>query len=132
MSDRRPARPGGMRPPTEIELPDGGTLALVPLAEHVAERHLRRHPEDVERYGFELAREWCVHDHQHILAWAAADLDLEGQVGWLAGVLDARGYPVANLADSLITAAGVVTDDVGGLTGDEIAARLRAAAATIS
>lgn len=132
MTERRPARPGGMPPPQEAALPDGTPVPLQPLAERVAEIHLRRHPEDVERYGRELAHEWCVHDHQHMLAWAVADLDLEGQVLWLAGVLDARGYPVPNLTDSLHTAAGVIDEDIGGEPGAVIAGRLRATAQTLA
>ena len=132
MSERRPARPGGMPPPTEVALPDGTPVSLVALAERVAELHLRRHPEDVERYGQELAHDWCVHDHQHMLAWAIADLDLERQVLWLAGVLHARGYPVPNLTDSLLTAAGVIDEDIGGEPAAVISARLRTTADTLA
>ena len=132
MTTRRPARPGGMPPPTEVELPDGTVVNIRSLAERVSEIHLRRHPEDVERYGAELAHDWCVHDHQHILAWAMADLELERQVLWLAGVLDARGYPVPNLTDSLLTAAGVIDEDIGGDAGTAAAGRLRATADTLA
>ena len=132
MTERKPARPGGMPPPTDVDLPDGTVVDLRRLAERVAEIHLRRHPEDVERYGLDLAHEWCVHDHQHMLAWAIADLDLERQVLWLAGVLHARTYPVANLTDSLITAAGVVEEQLGPDHAAVISARLRAAAGTLA
>jgi len=41
---------------------------------------------------------WCRHDNQWILHWALEDLDgttrLDDQLCWLAGVLDARDFPV--------------------------------------
>jgi hypothetical protein len=100
-------------------------VALLPLAEETARRHLDRHPDDVERYG-ELAWEWCVHDMQHVLAWAFGDaagfVDLAQQAGWLARVLDARGYPLENLADCLDEAAVVVAERLSDADG--VAARL--------
>ena len=117
MNERRLAPPGGWPPPPEYRV----------LAEEVARRHLERHPEDVERYG-DHALAWCVHDNQHILSWAAGDadgyVDLEKEIHWLAGVLGARGYPLANLADNLETAG-----DVEPRFGDrlrEVAALVRA------
>ena len=89
-------------------LPDGVVLDLRPLAGEISERHLRRHPEDMERYG-ELARDWCIHDNQHLLNWAALDaegaLSFPEQLAWLANVLGSRGYPLPHLADDLATAA---------------------------
>lgn len=52
---RRPNPPGGMAPPETAELPDGTVVDLLPLAQEVCTRHLERHPEDVEHYGYELA-----------------------------------------------------------------------------
>ena len=132
MSDpRTPARPSGWPPPAEATF-DGIRLALVPLAEEIARRHLDRHPEDVERYG-ELAHEWAVHDMQHVLGWAFGEssgfVDLCQQVGWLAGVLDARGYPLVNLADCLEDAAAVVEKRVPG--AGTVAARLCAVSADV-
>ena len=49
---------------------------------------------------------------------------------WLAGVLEARGFPLAHLADNLEIAAAVVAERVAG--GDPVAERLRAAAALVS
>jgi hypothetical protein len=109
-----------MPPPTSAMLPDQTPVDLNALAVSVAERHLRRHPEDTERYG-ELARAWCVHDAQHLMAWGIADLDFAGQLRWLAGVLDARGYPVANLFDCVLTCASVLRDEFG--PGADTAAR---------
>jgi hypothetical protein len=122
---RRVARPTGTPPPPRAEH-DGVEVALAPLAEETARRHLARHPEDVERYG-DLALEWAVHDMQYALAWAFGDasglVDLDAQVAWLARVLDARGYPRANLADCLRTAAEVVADEY-----PDVAERLAAVA----
>jgi hypothetical protein len=116
-----------MAPPATAELPDGTSVALIPLAQEICTRHLERHPEDVERYGHELAMDWCVHDQQHILAWAVEDRDLEGQIRWLAGVLDTRGYPVPSLVDSILQGAEIVNRQVSLPAGEEIAARMRAA-----
>lgn len=132
MSTRRPAPPSGMAPPIVAELPDGSAVELRPLAATVTDRHLSRHPEDVERYGAELARAWGVHDNQHLLNWAIGDIDLLGQVAWLARVLDARGYPVASLADNLMTGADVVAEEIAGEPGRVIAERMRAAARSLA
>jgi hypothetical protein len=128
---RTPARPSGWPPPAEAAF-DGGRLMLQPLAEAVAERHLAHHPDDVERYG-DLAREWAVHDMQHVLAWAFGEqtgfVDLAHQVTWLANLLDKRGYPLVNLADCLGDAADVVDARVPG--ADVVSARLREVAAQV-
>ncbi len=120
--------PGGMPPPESATTGAGETVPLVPLAEAVTERHLDGHPEDVARYGQDLAWQWCVHDMQHVLAWAIDDEDFEGQLTWLARVLDAREYAVGNLIDCTMTAADVVEDQVPAPAGGEVAARMRAAA----
>jgi hypothetical protein len=133
VTDRRIARPSGTPPPSEAPWGDG-RLALAPLAGEVAARHLAAHPDDVERYGEGLAHEWARHDMQHVLAWAFGDaagfVALEEQVGWLARVLDARRYPLANLADCLGTAADVVDEQVDG--AGAVAARLRDVAAGVA
>lgn len=130
---RQVERPGGSPPPTEVVF-EGERLRLLALAEEIARRHLAQHPEDASRYGDELALEWAVHDQQHVLSWAFSDaagfVELDEQVGWLARVLDARGYPLANLADCLRTAADVVEERVGGGAAG-VAARLREVAADV-
>ncbi len=128
MTGRAPlTRPGGMPPPAVAELADGTTVDLLALAELVTERHLARHAEDTARYGDDLARAWCTHDNQHVLQWAVQDADLDGQLAWLAGLLDARGYPVANLIDNVATAAEVCEAEIGTPAGRAVAARLRGA-----
>src|SRR5687768_9822903 len=113
MSNGARLRPpaGGMAPPVSANLPDGTELDLLALARKIADAHLARHPEEVERYG-EAVRAWCIHDNQHLLSWAALDLagavDLDAQLRWLANVLTSRGYPLASLADDLRTAAAVL------------------------
>lgn len=108
----------------------GAEVALAPLAAAVSVRYFERHPEDLERYG-ELAREWEQHDTQHLLNWAIGDVeghvDLERQVGWLAGVLEARDFPLEHLASNLELAGEVVEEPLGGA----VAQRLRAAAAFV-
>ena len=131
MTDRRTQPPGGWPPPEHATL-DGRPVALLPLAAAVSERYFQRYPEDLERYG-DLARQWEVHDTQHLLNWAIGDVeghvDLEQQVGWLAGVLEARDFPIEHLAGNLELAAETVEDeldDAGALAG-----RLRDAAAHV-
>lgn len=74
MSATPPLRPpsGGMERPATATLPDGTELDLLPLARAISDAHLARHPDELERYG-EAARDWCTHDNQHLLSWAALD-----------------------------------------------------------
>ncbi len=131
MSGRRTAPPGGWPPPATVRLA-GTELVLEPVASAVAERYFERYPEDLERYG-EVARAWEIHDTQHLLNWAVGDVeghvDLERQVSWLAGVLEARDFPLEHLAGNLELAADVVETSVDG--GAAVAARLRDAAARV-
>jgi hypothetical protein len=80
-----------------------------------------------------VARAWEIHDTQHLLNWAVGDVeghvDLERQVSWLAGVLEARDFPLEHLAGNLELAADVVEASVDG--GAVVAARLRDAAARV-
>src|ERR1700754_4304257 len=108
MPQTRP--PSGWPPPTSA--PHGaGTVALVPLAQEIADRYFARFPEDLERYG-EAARPWELHDTQHLLNWAFLDVaglaDLGSQTAWPAGVLAARAFPLEHLAVDLELAADVV------------------------
>jgi hypothetical protein len=131
VSERRTAPPGGWPPPATVSL-SGTELALGPLASAVAERYFERYPDDLERYG-EVARAWEIHDTQHLLNWAVGDVeghvDLERQVTWLAGVLEARDFPLEHLAGNLELAADEVEERVEG--GAAVAARLRDAAARV-
>lgn len=128
---RRPAPPGGWPPPPEAQL-GGVRVDLGGLARAVCERYFEAYPEDLERYG-DLAREWEIHDTQHLLNWAIGDVegfvDLERQVGWLAGVLEARDFPLEHLAGNLDLAADVMAAQLAD--GDPVAARLREAAAYV-
>ena len=117
-----------MPPPEIAELPDGTVVSLRPIAERVSREHLSRHPEEIERYGAELASQWCVHDNQHVLGWAVQAPDVTGQLSWLASVLDARGYPVANLVECAQSAARALAEAVPSEAGRAAAARLQSAA----
>ena len=131
MTDRRTQPPGGWPPPEQARL-GGRDVALGPLATAVSARYFEHYPEDLERYG-ELARQWEVHDTQHLLNWAIGDVeglvDLERQVAWLAGVLEARDFPLEHLAGGLELAADVVDDELGDAAA--LAGRLRVAAAHV-
>ena len=131
MTGRRTAPPGGWPPPERARLA-GEEILLRPLAESVSERYFERYPEDVEHYG-DLARQWEVHDTQHLLNWAIGDVEghveLERQVGWLAGVLEARDFPLEHLAGNLELAAETVEARLEGASA--VAGRLRDAAAHV-
>ena len=127
----RTAPPSGWPPPAEARLGDA-TIALAPLAAATADRYFERFPEDLERYG-DAARAWELHDTQHLLHWAIGDVegfvDMEHHVGWLAGVLGARDFPLEHLAVNLELAAEVVAERLD--VGEDVAERLRTAAVSV-
>ena len=131
MTDRRTQPPGGWPPPDRATL-GGRAIELRPLCNAIADRYFERYPEDLQRYG-DVAREWEIHDTQHLLNWAIGDVeghvDLERQVGWLAGVLEARDFPLAHLAGNLELAADVAEAELADARG--LSDRLRAAAAHV-
>jgi hypothetical protein len=105
--------PSGYPPPASAELRGGETLDLRELAEAICGRYRAEFPDEQERYG-EAGMAWCVHDNQHLLNWAVTEANgfggFEGHLAWLAGVLDARDFPVDRLARDLEIAAEVVRD----------------------
>jgi hypothetical protein len=131
---RRVAPPSGMAPPQEVPAPggDGRVLDLVALAQGVCSRYYEEFTDEDERYG-EAGRLWCVHDNQHLLQWAALEVagsvELNGQVAWLARVLEARGFPLDRLARNLELGAAVVRDQVAG--GESMATALEGAAGMV-
>jgi hypothetical protein len=54
-----------------------------------------------------------VHDNQHLINWALVEANnyggFERQLAWLAGVLEARDFPLQRLARNLEIAATIVT-----------------------
>ncbi len=119
---------GGTPPPDSIRLPDGTPCFLAPLAWETARRHWEEFPDERERYG-EAGFEWCVHDTQWLLGWAAKGL-LERHVPWLANVLRTRGYPLDRLRRALEIAADVVADTHGDAAAP-LARALRAGTAFV-
>ena len=99
----RPAPPGGQPAPTTASLA-GQSLDLAALARETCERYQLEFPDERERYG-PAGMQWCQHDNQHVLNWAALSLrelvDFEQQLAWLARVLEARGFPLERLVRSL-------------------------------
>jgi hypothetical protein len=130
--DRRVAPPSGMAPPATVTGPQGDELDLRALARAVCDRYYAEFTDEDERYG-DAGRQWCVHDNQHLLNWAALDVAgmvaLEEQVAWLARVLEARDFPLPRLARDLDLGAAVVRSAVAG--GEPMAERLEAAAALV-
>lgn len=126
---RRPAPPSGQPPPARAELEDGTELDLEALAREVCERYRAEYPDEEERYG-DAGQQWCRHDNQHLINWAALHtreyVVLDEQVAWLAKVLEARAFPLDRLARDLDIAAAVVRERVP--TGDAVAAALSGAA----
>ena len=124
-----------MAPPPTAALPDGTQLDLRPLAQQISVAHYERHPDELERYG-DAGREWCIHDNQHLLNWAALDLaghiDFDEQLRWLASVLTSRGYPIENLADNLRTGESVLKRRSGVESLQALASRLARAADSLS
>src|ERR1700712_1560059 len=102
---RRVDPPSGMAPPTAAPSPCGGDdLDLYALAAAVCVRYYAEFPDEDAVYG-DVGREWCQHDNQHLLNWAALDVAgavvLDDQVAWLARILESRRFPILRLARSL-------------------------------
>jgi len=121
--------PSGWPPPADATLA-GKTVDLGPLAEAIGDRYFETHPEDLERYGADVARAWELHDTRYLLSWAIGDVEgyveLDRQVSWLARILEARDFPLDHLAGNLELAADVVAEQLPG--GEPVALRLRGAA----
>ena len=115
--------PSGAAPPEEA-----GGLDLRALAHRVTDRYGAEFPDEDERYAPEVWRAWCRHDTQYLLQWAVLDVEqttsLDQQVAWLAGILDARGFPLDRLARTLELAG----DEADAEQRTDVGDRLRAAA----
>jgi len=116
--------PSGAAPPATAELDGGGRLDLRALAEEVCRRYRAEFPDERERYG-DAGIAWCVHDNQHLINWAVIEArgygGFERQLAWLAGVLEARDFPLERLARDLELAA-VVLDEEGARRPAEVLA----------
>jgi hypothetical protein len=103
--------PSGPPPPVTAQLRGGGTLELRPLAHEICRRYRAEFPDEQQRYG-DAGMAWCLHDNQHILNWAVNAWNgyggFEKHLAWLAGVLEARDFPLDRLARDLEIAAEVV------------------------
>ena len=109
--NRAVAPPGGMPPPTAVTTPSGAALDLEALATQACSAYDAEFSDERERYG-PAGMQWCRHDNQHLLNWAAlslgSGLDFEQQLAWLARVLETRGFPLARLARNLEILAATV------------------------
>jgi hypothetical protein len=105
--------PSGYPPPVSAQLHNGPTLELRVLAQEICARYRAEFPDEEERYG-DAGMAWCIHDNQHILNWAVAESNgyggFERQLAWLAGVLEARDFPLERLARDLDIAAAVLDE----------------------
>jgi hypothetical protein len=118
----RPAPPSTAAPHTATL--HGAPFDLVGPAREICRRYRMEFPDEEERYG-EAGFAWCVHDNEHILAWAAIEVEygvgMGRQLEWLADVLRNRDFPVERLVRNLEIGAEVVEDAA-------VAARLRTGA----
>jgi hypothetical protein len=107
--------PTGYPAPASAQLHNGPTLELRALAREICARYRAEYPDEEERYG-DAGIAWCIHDNQHILNWAVVESNgyggFERQLAWLAGVLEARDFPLQRLARDLDIAADVL-DELG-------------------
>jgi hypothetical protein len=87
-------------PPATAPGPDGEDIDLIPIARRACQDFVAEYPGYTERYG-PPGMQWCVHDNQHILTWALMDSPasvFERELAWLARVLEARDFPLDQLA----------------------------------
>ena len=110
----RPAPPSGAAPPERAILAGADApIELVPLAREICRRYRDEFPDEEERYG-DAGVAWCIHDNQHILAWAVGArngyVDLTHELAWLARVLERRDFPLSRLARNLEIAAEVASE----------------------
>jgi len=126
---RRTAPPTGWPPPDQAVL-NGVAVELGALCDEIADRYFARFPDDLDRYGHEVARAWEIHDTRHVLSWAIGDVDghtdLDAQVTWLARVLQARNFPLEHLAANLELASDVTRERIE--RAPKVAERLQEAA----
>jgi len=110
--------PSGPAPPATAELEGGETLDLRTLAEEVCRLYRAEFPDEQARYG-DAGMAWCVHDNQHLINWAVLEANgyggFERELDWLAGVLEARDFPLQRLARNLEIAATVLGASSPGL-----------------
>ena len=111
--------PSGYPPPASAQPRDGETLDLRSLAQEICARYRAEFPDEQERYG-DAGMAWCLHDNRHILSWAVNAWNgyggFEAQLSWLAGVLEARDFPLDRLARDLEIAADVLAAPHRGLS----------------
>jgi hypothetical protein len=105
----------------------GASFDLVAPAREICRRYRLEFPDEEARYG-DAGVAWCVHDNQHILSWAAMEVEygvgMGAQLEWLADVLRRRDFPIERLVRNLEIGAEVVGDAA-------VAERLRAGAALV-
>jgi hypothetical protein len=121
----KPPSGGDEAPRTSAPLgKKGPSLDLVALAIEICRRYQQEFPDEKKRYGV-AGNQWCTHDNQHLLNWAVeaanGHLDINHEVGWLASVLEARGFPTERLARTLELGADVILEQAIGAAGAGLA-----------
>jgi hypothetical protein len=122
---------GGEAAPRSAVVADGQQLDLVVLASEICRRYREEFPDEEQRYG-QAGNAWCVHDNQHLMNWAVQAVndegDMKNDVGWLASVLESRGFPIERLARDLDLAADIAGDQIAGQASERVMGVLRDAA----
>lgn len=125
--------PSGAPPPAFAEM-GVERLDLARLAGEVCARYREHYPDEEQRYG-RAGVDWCCHDNQWLLSWAAGDVvgvtDLDEQALWLARVLSSRNFPIERLAHNLRIAGEVVLEHVAPQPAAELDTALRRAARAV-
>lgn len=128
-----PDPPSGWPPPVSSCTPDGREIDLVRVAQRVCLGFVAEFPDYATRYG-PAGVPWCLHDNQHILNWAILSLhgsvEFEHELAWLARVLEAREFPLAQLVRGLELLAGAVREEYPDLA--EVAERIDSGAAFLA
>lgn len=113
--------------------PDGREIDLVRVARTACLEFVAEFPDYATRYG-PAGVPWCLHDNQHILNWAILSLDgsvkFERELAWLARVLEARDFPLAQLTRGVELLAAAVRQEYADL--GKVAERLDHGAAFLA
>ena len=124
--------PSGYPPPTGATLPDGSELDLVALAQEVCAEYRAEFPDEPGATGTPAWPGACTTTSTSSAGRPSRSTTRPGfhkEIGWLAGVLGARDFPLDRLERNLGIAAEVVAEQGLGEPGARLAERLRSGVA---
>lgn len=127
--------PSGEDPPASVTMGNGDEIDLQPLAQEICRRYREEFPDERVRYG-DAGQAWCLHDNLYLLSWAFDDamgyLVMKTEVAWLAGVLEARDFPLERLARNLVIAADVLSTELPASSAGKVSKVLVRSATFVS